>query len=49
MPEHSKGHKGRKIGRNKDKCARYAAQHKRTKNNPLRKPHDPERQRHGNR
>jgi hypothetical protein len=28
--------KNRKWGRNRDKCARYAAQHRRTKNNPAR-------------
>lgn len=32
----SKTSKGRKIGRNKDKCAKYAAQHRRARNNPAR-------------
>lgn len=32
------GKKGRKIGRNKEKCARYAAEGRREKNNPLRTP-----------
>jgi hypothetical protein len=49
MPEHSKGKKNRKIGRNKAKCELYAKQHRRTKNNPARKPHDPERMKHGER
>lgn len=40
------GKKNRKHGRNRDKCARYAAAHQRCKNNPLRKPHDPERMKH---
>lgn len=35
MP-HKQGKKGRKHGRNRDKCQRYAAQHRRVKNNPAR-------------
>ena len=30
------GHKNRKWGRNRKKCERYAAEHRRTKNNPAR-------------
>jgi hypothetical protein len=30
------GKKGRKYGRNRDKCAQYAAEHRRTQNNPAR-------------
>lgn len=30
------GSKGRKYARNKRKCERYAAEHRRTKNNPAR-------------
>jgi hypothetical protein len=40
------GKKGRKYGRNKEKCERYAREHRRTKNNPARKRHDPERMHH---
>jgi hypothetical protein len=35
--------KNRKHGRNRAKCARYAAEHRRTKNNPARTRRDPER------
>ncbi len=28
--------KGKKYGRNRKKCERYAAEHRRTKNNPAR-------------
>jgi hypothetical protein len=49
MPEHSKGKKNRKFLRNKKKCEKYAREHRRTKNNPLRKPHDPERTKHSER
>jgi hypothetical protein len=31
------GKKNRKFGRCEDKCARYAAEHRRTRNNPARK------------
>ncbi len=31
------GSKGRKYGRSKKKCERYAAEHRRTRNNPARK------------
>lgn len=41
-----KGKKNRKHGRNRKKCAKYAAEHRRTKNNPARKLHNPERTRH---
>ncbi len=40
------GKKGRKIGRNKIKCERYAAQHRRTRNNPARTQRTPERTPH---
>lgn len=36
MPEHKGGKKNRKWGRNRDKCARYAAESRRVKNNPAR-------------
>lgn len=36
MPPHKGGKKNRKHKRNRDKCARYAAEHRRTKNNPAR-------------
>jgi hypothetical protein len=42
-----KRHKNRKWGRNKDKCARYAAEHRRTRNNPARTQRNPERTPHG--
>lgn len=38
-----KGKKNRKWGRNRVKCERYAAQHRRTRNNPARTQRDPER------
>lgn len=38
--------KNRKWGRNRDKCARYAAEHRRTRNNPARTRRDPERSPH---
>jgi hypothetical protein len=46
MPEHSKGKKNRKYGRNKKKCETYAAKHMRVKNNPLRTQKPEERMRH---
>ena len=42
----NKGKKGRKYGRCKDKCARYAAEHRRVKNNPARTQRTPERTPH---
>jgi hypothetical protein len=42
----NKSKKGRKIGRNKDKCARYAAEHRRTRNNTERTQRTPERTPH---
>jgi hypothetical protein len=41
-----KGKKGRKIGRCKEKCERYAREHRRTRNNPARTRRDPERTPH---
>lgn len=38
--------KNRKWGRNKDKCERYAAEHRRTRNNPARTQRTPERTPH---
>ena len=38
--------RGRKFGRNKIKCERYAAQHRRTQNNPARTQRNPERTPH---
>ena len=45
MPQRQKqGRKKiRKPDRNRAKCARYAAQHRRTKNNPARTQRNPER------
>lgn len=40
------GKKGRKLGRDRKKCERYAAEHRRTKNNPARTRRDPERSPH---
>lgn len=42
----NKSKKNRKIGRNKIKCARYAAEHRRTRNNPARKRRETERTPH---
>jgi hypothetical protein len=39
--------KNRKHGRNRVKCARYAAEHRRVKNNPARTARNPERTPHG--
>ncbi len=36
MPPHKGGKKNRKHTRNRAKCARYAAEHRRVKNNPAR-------------
>jgi hypothetical protein len=47
VPEHKKGKKNRKFGRNKIKCARYAAEKRRVKNNPARTPRKNERTPHG--
>lgn len=41
--------KNRKHGRNRVKCARYAAEHRRTKNNPARTQRNPERTPHNGR
>jgi len=49
MPEHKNKKRNRKWGRNRVKCARYAAEHRRTKNNPARTQRDPERTPHGRR
>lgn len=49
MPEHHKGKKNRKFNRSRVKCARYAAEHQRTKNNPARTQRNPERIPHGRR
>jgi len=38
--------KSRKYGRNRSKCARYAAEHRRTRNGPARTRRDPERTPH---
>jgi hypothetical protein len=46
MPPHKGGKKNRKWGRNKIKCQRYAAEHRRTKNNPARTRRTPERTPH---
>lgn len=49
MPEGKKSNKSkknRKVGRNKIKCARYAAEHRRTRNNPARTRRNPERTPH---
>ena len=43
----NKSHKNRKWGRNRVKCARYAAEHRRVKNNPARTQRDKERTPHG--
>lgn len=45
-PKQGKGKKNRKHGRNDAKCARYAAEHRRTRNNPARKQRNPERTPH---
>jgi hypothetical protein len=42
----NKSKKNRKYGRNHDKCARYAAEHRRTRNNPARTQRNPERSPH---
>jgi hypothetical protein len=42
----NKSKKNRKYNRNRVKCARYAAEHRRTKNNPARTRRDPERSPH---
>jgi hypothetical protein len=42
----NKSKKGRKIGRNKIKCERYAHEHRRTRNNPARRQRTPERSPH---
>lgn len=47
MPPHKGGKKNRKWNRNRIKCARYAAEHRRTRNNPARTRRDPERTPHG--
>lgn len=47
MPPHKGGKKNRKHGRNRAKCARYAAEHRRTRNNPARKRRTPETTPHG--
>jgi len=36
MPPHKGGKKNRKWNRNRIKCAKYAAEHRRVKNNPAR-------------
>lgn len=46
MPPHKGGKKNRKWGRNKVKCARYAAEHRRVKNNPARTQRKTERTPH---
>lgn len=46
MPPHKGGKKNRKFNRNRVKCARYAAEHRRTKNNPARTQRNPERTPH---
>lgn len=46
MPPHKGGKKNRKHNRNRKKCARYAAEHRRTKNNPARTQRNPERTPH---
>ena len=48
MPQSGKQgrRKNRKYGRNRDKCARYATEHRRTRNGPARKRRDPERTPH---
>lgn len=48
MP-HRQGKKNRKHGRNRAKCARYAAAGQRVKNNPARTPRKDERTPHGRR
>jgi hypothetical protein len=48
MP-HKEGKKHRKYNRNRVKCARYAAEHRRVKNNPARTQRTPERTPHGRR
>jgi hypothetical protein len=47
MANHKQGHKNRKHGRNRVKCAKYAAEHRRTRNNPARTQRTPERTPHG--
>jgi len=46
MPPHKGGKKNRKFNRNRVKCARYAAEHRRVKNNPARTQRDKERTPH---
>lgn len=43
MPDHKGGKKNRKHNRNRAKCARYAAEHRRVKNGPARTQRNPER------
>ena len=44
---HKQGKKNRKHGRNRVKCARYAAEGRRVKNNPARTPRPGEKTPHG--
>lgn len=46
MPEHGKGHKGRKLGRAIVKCSKYKSEHRRKKNNPMRTAREDERTPH---
>jgi hypothetical protein len=49
MPEGKKANKSkknRKYNRDRVKCARYAAEHRRTRNNPARTRRNPERSPH---
>jgi len=46
MPPHKGGKKNRKHGRDRKKCLRYAAEHRRVANNPARKQRDTERSPH---
>lgn len=46
MPPHKGGKKNRKHNRNRVKCAKYAAEHRRVKNNPARKQRVKERTPH---
>jgi len=46
MPPHKGGKKNRKFNRNRVKCARYAAEHRRVKNNRARTQRDKERTPH---
>jgi hypothetical protein len=48
MPTRKQGRrKNRKYNRNRVKCARYAAAHRRTRNGPARTQRNPERTPHG--